>query len=189
MGTTDCHSCSLWYHSISGSSCDLSFTLSILFSSNSAGLPDCLTRSSTKRSPLPVAAEASRMRQTRSTPSNASWTAVIMRRLSSYPGLCTPGVSTRTICPSGRVTIPRILKRVVWGLLETAAIFSPTSRLSRVDLPALGRPIKATWPARWLARLFVWFGDIRWNDNFFGRDDDDFTIFPGRDGIAEAFVH
>src|SRR3977135_3949370 len=112
-----------------------------------------------------------------------------MRRLSSYPGLCTPGVSTRTICPSGRVTIPRILKRVVWGLFETAAIFSPTSRLSRVDLPALGRPMKATWPARWLARLFVWFCDIRWNDNFFGRDDDDFTIFPGGDGIAEAFVH
>src|SRR6266545_1126967 len=29
------------------------------------------------------------------------------------------------------------------------AIFSPTSRLSRVDLPTLGRPTRATKPARW----------------------------------------
>src|SRR5262245_5391444 len=71
-----------------------------------------------------------------------------MRRLSSYPGLSTPGVSTRTAWPSGRVSIPRILKRVVCGLFETAAIFSPTSRLSKVDLPALGRPMRATYPAR-----------------------------------------
>ena len=30
--------------------------------------------------------------------------------------------------------------RVVWGLLETMAIFSPTSALVRLDLPTLGRP-------------------------------------------------
>src|SRR5438552_15693317 len=29
------------------------------------------------------------------------------------------------------------------------AIFSPTSRLSSVDLPTLGRPTSATKPARW----------------------------------------
>jgi hypothetical protein len=34
--------------------------------------------------------------------------------------------------------------RVVWGLSETIAIFSPTIRLTSVDFPALGRPMTAT---------------------------------------------
>jgi len=36
--------------------------------------------------------------------------------------------------------------RVVCGLAETAAMCSPTSALSKVDLPALGRPTRATVP-------------------------------------------
>jgi hypothetical protein len=35
---------------------------------------------------------------------------------------------------------------VVCGLSETIAIFSPISRLSSVDLPALGRPTIDTKP-------------------------------------------
>src|SRR5271169_2285329 len=38
--------------------------------------------------------------------------------------------------------------RVVWGLRVTIATFSPTSALSSVDLPALGRPRIETNPER-----------------------------------------
>src|SRR5262245_41062511 len=36
--------------------------------------------------------------------------------------------------------------RVVWGLSETMATFSPTRRLTSVDFPAFGRPTTATSP-------------------------------------------
>src|SRR5262249_29627946 len=39
--------------------------------------------------------------------------------------------------------------RVVCGRGETIASRSPTSRLSNVDLPALGRPMRDTNPARY----------------------------------------
>ena len=42
---------------------------------------------------------------------------------------------------------PVIRLRVVWGLGVTIASFSPTIRLSSVDLPTLGRPKIATVPA------------------------------------------
>jgi hypothetical protein len=48
--------------------------------------------------------------------------------------------------PSGRLMIPRIRVRVVCGFSETAAICSPTRALRSVDLPELGRPIKAAEP-------------------------------------------
>src|SRR5215472_14529828 len=38
--------------------------------------------------------------------------------------------------------------RVVWGLSATIATFWPTKALSRVDLPALGRPMMDTKPER-----------------------------------------
>src|SRR5687768_2762482 len=44
--------------------------------------------------------------------------------------------------------MPTIRVRVVCGLLETMASFSARSRLSSVDLPALGRPTSATEPER-----------------------------------------
>src|SRR5215470_8297094 len=50
------------------------------------------------------------------------------------------------IWPSPRVTMPRMRVRVVCGFDETAAICSPTSALSKVDLPALGRPMRAAKP-------------------------------------------
>jgi hypothetical protein len=36
--------------------------------------------------------------------------------------------------------MPQMRFRVVWGLLETMATFSPTMVLVRVDFPTLGRP-------------------------------------------------
>src|SRR5205809_7633803 len=42
--------------------------------------------------------------------------------------------------------MPTMRLRVVCGFGETMATFCPRMRLSRVDLPALGRPIKATTP-------------------------------------------
>src|SRR5271157_837428 len=77
-----------------------------------------------------------------------------MRRLSELIGLCTPGVSIRMICPAGRfpffstLTMPWIRFLVVCGLRVTIASFSPTSAFSRVDFPALGRPIIETNPER-----------------------------------------
>src|SRR5262245_7749910 len=50
------------------------------------------------------------------------------------------------IWPSGRVTMPRMRVRVVCGFDETAAMCSPTSALSKVDLPAFGRPMSAAKP-------------------------------------------
>ena len=44
--------------------------------------------------------------------------------------------------------MPRTACRVVCGLLEVIATFSPTSALVSVDLPALGRPTKQAKPAR-----------------------------------------
>src|SRR5271157_5662628 len=77
-----------------------------------------------------------------------------MRRLSELMGLLTPGVSTSTICPAGRLplrstlTMPWMRLRVVCGLRVTMASFSPTSAFSSVDLPALGRPMMETNPER-----------------------------------------
>ncbi len=48
---------------MSGNSCAFSLSLSVLFRMSSAGFAACLMRSRTKRSPLPVAADASRIRQ------------------------------------------------------------------------------------------------------------------------------
>ena len=54
--------------------------------------------------------------------------------------MCRPGVSRKTNWLSPRFRMAQIRFRVVWGLLETMATFSPTRALVRVDLPTLGRP-------------------------------------------------
>src|SRR4249920_2578361 len=64
----------------------------------------------------------------------------------SFPAVCTPGVSRKTICASGSVSTACTEERVVCGLLETAATFWPTTAFTRVDLPALGRPSTVTKP-------------------------------------------
>src|SRR5581483_1435795 len=52
---------------------------------------------------------------------------------------------------SGSERMPRMRRRVVCGRGVTIATFCPTRQLSRVDLPTLGRPPRATKPARWLS--------------------------------------
>src|SRR3989442_11716056 len=66
-------------------------------------------------------------------------------------GACSPGVSTNTICVPGRLRIPVMRLRVVCGRGDTIASFSPTRRLSSVDLPEFGRPTRETKPARALS--------------------------------------
>jgi hypothetical protein len=51
-----------------------------------------------------------------------------------------PGVSMKTICASRSFTIPRMRFRVVCGLSEMMAIFSPRSAFRSVDLPTFGLP-------------------------------------------------
>ena len=48
--------------------------------------------------------------------------------------------------PPGIVEMPTIRLRVVCGLAETIETLWPRTRLSSVDLPALGRPVRATTP-------------------------------------------
>lgn len=60
-----------------------------------------------------------------------------------------PGVSSNTNWAVARVRMPRRRWRVVWATGEVMATLCPTNRLSRVDLPTLGRPIRATKPERY----------------------------------------
>src|SRR5665213_176232 len=64
-----------------------------------------------------------------------------------------PGVSTKTIWVSPRITMPRTFIRVVWTLGLTMATLVPTRALTRVDLPALGAPITAAKPQRLISAL------------------------------------
>src|SRR5690606_16951236 len=104
--------------------------------------------SAMNRSPGPIFWSAGRQNPTTSTSPRVSRTRSFSRSPRSVRGRCTPGVSTRMIWESSRVTMPRIARRVVCGLVEVIATFSPTSALVRVDLPTLGRPTRATNPAR-----------------------------------------
>ena len=70
-----------------------------------------------------------------------------MKRFSPPRAPWTPGVSTKTIWPRSLLKTPARRLRVVCGLGVTIASFSPTMRLSSVDLPTLGRPRIATVPA------------------------------------------
>src|SRR3989442_12738545 len=59
-----------------------------------------------------------------------------------------PYVYRKTICIDERSRFPVIGLRVVGGRGNPRASYSPTSRFNNVDLPAFGRPISATKPAR-----------------------------------------
>src|SRR6266702_434290 len=80
-----------------------------------------------------------------------------IRALRAPLARCSPGVSKNAICIPGAVWTPRMRVRVVCGLGETMATFSPSTRLRRVDLPTLGRPTMATKPARSFAGSGVFF--------------------------------
>ena len=58
--------------------------------------------------------------------------------------MCRPGVSIKTSCTSPSVKTPVMRVRVVWGLSEMIAIFSPTRRFRREDFPTFGFPTMAT---------------------------------------------
>ena len=62
------------------------------------------------------------------------------RLMARFSPECRPGVSTKISCSVGVVLIPNTRRRVVWGLGVTMLILRPTSALTSVDLPTLGRP-------------------------------------------------
>src|SRR3954447_25950605 len=110
--------------------------------------PDFGTPAATNRSPRPIGCVASTTNATTSTPPSASVAVSFKRSPSRVRGLWIPGVSTNTICTSGRVRTPRIWVRVVCGLSDTIDTLVPSMRLSRVDFPTLGRPTSEANPER-----------------------------------------
>src|SRR5260221_5753010 len=70
-----------------------------------------------------------------------------------------PGVSRKAICPRfPSLRMPTMRLRVVCGFSETMETFCPRIRFRSVDLPALGRPTRATTPKRGLRGLNGPFG-------------------------------
>ena len=134
--------------SMMGSRSCLGLTRSTLSSATTKGTPDSFTRCRTNASPLPMRSFASMTSTAASTPSSVDRASWIIRLLSSCSGTWKPGVSTSTICAPGSFRIPTTMLRVVCGTGETIEIFSPTSRLTSVDLPAFVRPTTATCPHR-----------------------------------------
>ena len=123
---------------------------SILLTAITEGMLALRSASAMKRSPgPPTPCSPLRTSSTASASSNSCSTRRCMRSVSASRGRCTPGRSVSTSCHSpGRVATPRIARRVVCGLSETIATFWPTSALTSVDLPTLGRPASATKPER-----------------------------------------
>ncbi len=99
-------------------------------------------------SPGPTFWSAGTQKPTTSTSDHVSRTRSLSRWPSNVRGRCRPGVSTRTSWPSSRCTMPRIVWRVVCGLLDVMATFVPTSAFVSVDFPAFGRPTKHANPER-----------------------------------------
>src|SRR6186713_2059228 len=86
---------------------------------------------------------------TRSASASADAAVRFMARLRArFSPRCRPGVSTKAIWTPGRLSMPSTRWRVVCGRDVTMESFSPTSALSSVDLPTLGRPTSAANPAR-----------------------------------------
>ncbi len=98
-------------------------------------------------SPGPTRWSAGTQKPMTSTSSSVSRTRSLSRSPRSVRGLCRPGVSTRTSWLRSLVTIPRIVCRVVCGLLDVMATLLPTRALVSVDLPAFGRPTRQANPA------------------------------------------
>src|SRR5687767_206105 len=80
-----------------------------------------------------------------------------------------PGVSMKTNCAFSRVATPRMRWRVVWGFAAVMLTLKPTSALTSVDLPTLGRPTTATLPLRMLDFLGVDSGHRDFRGGGFGR--------------------
>ena len=171
VGTTAENLPALPHHSMSGRIWPLSLTRSALLRQRTAGFPVAASRSRIQDSAsgsLAVGASAAAFSCASVTTSAASTSSIepmasrTMKRLSGERAWCTPGVSTKTICPRARRPPPRgsspasatspfqtptMRLRVVCGFGVTMASFSPTMALSSVDLPTFGRPRMATVPA------------------------------------------
>ena len=74
---------------------------STLLSTRSVGVFSSFSTSSMKRSPGPAFTEASTISATTSTSRMVPSAVFTMRAFSRCVALCTPGVSTKTICPAG----------------------------------------------------------------------------------------
>ena len=75
----------------------------------------------------------------------AVWRAMRLSWVPNGPtALWRPGVSVSTSWPRFSSSTARIVLRVVWATGETMETFSPTSVLTRVDLPLLARPTTPT---------------------------------------------
>src|SRR6266851_9412669 len=120
---------------------------STLLTTRMAGPPAGM-RAATHWSPRPNGAVASITRTTTSTSSAACRAESLSRVPSNVRGRWIPGVSTNTICASGRLSTPRTWVRVVWGLSDTIETLVPSIRFSSVDLPTFGRPTRVTNPDR-----------------------------------------
>ncbi|KAF5048778.1 hypothetical protein DSECCO2_446530 [anaerobic digester metagenome] len=104
-------------------------------------------RSRSRALALPAYLEPSRNSTTPLASCTAPQAASTRKRFSLPRAAWMPGVSRKTICSSAVVRMPVMLVRVVWGLGETMAIFSPRTAFRKVDFPALGGPMRAMKPA------------------------------------------
>ena len=80
----------------------------------------------------------------RSTSETLVVTTLFMWSLNLVFALWMPGVSRKTHWYSSSVRTPVIRVRVVWGLEETMAIFSPKRAFKREDFPTFALPTMAT---------------------------------------------
>ena len=103
-----------------------------------------------KRSPGPTPCSPLTTNRTTSESASSRSTRRCMRSVRTSRGRCTPGRSVRTSCQPAATSVatPRIARRVVCGRSETIATLAPTIALTRVDLPAFGRPATPTKPER-----------------------------------------
>src|SRR5450830_720817 len=99
------------------------------------------------RSPGPIFSLAGMQNPTTSTSPSVDCTMLLRRSPRRVRGRCMPGVSTRISWPFFWCAMPRMARRVVCGLDDVMATFSPTSALVSVDLPTFGRPTNDTKPA------------------------------------------
>ncbi len=121
---------------------------STLLTAITTGTSACASAAAMKRSPGPTPCSPLSSSSEASASTSSRSTRLCMRSVSASRGFWTPGRSTSTSCASPRIATPRIARRVVCGLSETIATFSPTIALTSVDLPTFGRPASATKPER-----------------------------------------
>ena len=103
-------------------------TVSILFTASTAGMPLAFICAMSSSSWRPMDAMGSTTSSTASTSATLSRTTLSIYSPRRVRARWKPGVSIRTNCVSPRATMPVMRLRVVCGLLETMATFSPPAR-------------------------------------------------------------